>query len=108
MKMSRFLACAVALLRKYNVEPLLFIFMFTGTLYDPTVALSLITDKVCFNDFKKDSDFCKQINSKEFKDTQQAKDIQATAVNYVMYGQIIHSVPAIFAAIFLGIFNKLN
>ena len=106
--MSRFLACAVAIIRKYNVEPLLFIFMFTFTLYTPTVTVSLITDKVCFNEFKKDSNFCKEINSKQFKNTQDAKDIQAAAVNYVMYGQMIHSVPAIFATIFLGIFNKLN
>ena len=104
--MPTFLARIVAIIRKYNVEPLLFIYMFTSSLYAPTVALSLITDKVCFNEFKLDKEFCKEINREDIKNTEIAKEIQATAVNYIMYSQIIYSVPAIFAAIFLGIYKN--
>ena len=71
-------------------------------MYLPTPVNQLITDKLCLYKYNQSYTFCQNIESSEFKDTPVAKNIFADSSNYMMCGQMIVSIPSIFAAIFLG------
>lgn len=90
------------ILKKYNVEPILFLYTFSRNMYLPTPANQLITDKLCLFEYEQNYTFCQYIASPEFKNTTVARDILADSVNYMMYAQLILSIPSILAAIFLG------
>ena len=92
----------VYVLRKYNVEPILFLYCFSRNMYMPTPANQLITDKLCLYQYHQNQTFCRNIASPEFKNTTVASQILADSVNYMMFSQLILSVPSILAAIFLG------
>ena len=102
--MPPFLSFIVSVLKKYNAEPVIFAYFIARNLYTPTLIQQLITDKICLNDYNQDRHFCYNICSDEHKGTKNVTIIQGDAVNYVMYSQMILSIPSIFAAIFLGIY----
>lgn len=92
----------IYILKKYNVEPILFLYTFSRNMYMPTPANQLMIDKLCLFEHHQNYTFCQNIASDEFHNTTIARKIQAESVNYMMASQMILSVPSILAAIFLG------
>lgn len=94
------------LVRKYNVEPIIFIYILARNLYLPTPLTQLVTDKLCVNQFHLDpTEFCYRINEPSFQNTTEANEISKITANYVMYKEFILSIPSIIAAIFLGLYS---
>ena len=71
-------------------------------MYLPTPANQLITDKLCLHEYGQNYQFCRNIANPEVRNTTVAGEILADSVNYMMFSQMILSIPSIFAAIFLG------
>ena len=84
------------------MEPILFLYTFSRNMYVPTPANQLMTDKLCLFKYEQSYTICQNISSDEFKNTTVAGQILADSVNYMLYAQMILSIPSIFAAIFLG------
>lgn len=93
----------IGILKKYNVEPILFFYYTAQILYNPTPLTKLMSDKFCINKYNLSADdFCFHINRKEYAETEDAKEIARDVAQYLMYGSFITSIPSLFAALFLG------
>ena len=92
----------VYILKKYNVEPVLFLYAFGRNLYFPTLVNQLLTDKLCYYEYNHNATFCEHLTSDEFKNTDEAKEVITSSVNLMTYGQWTLSIPSIIAAILLG------